>query len=111
MCPRRAGGRHSAGKELAYLLAEGSRVDRLGDVSDASRGERLLAVAVHRVSGERDDWDRLGRWISFESAPERKPVEPPQLHVPKDQPRYTPPQHLNPFHRRAADIHRATLPT
>src|SRR5260370_14831254 len=105
MCPRRAGGRHSAGKELAYLLAEGSRVDRLRDVSDASRGERLLAVAVHRVSGERDDWDRLRRWISFESARERKPVEPRQLDVHEEQVWYNPPRHLDRSHRRAGDIH------
>src|SRR5207247_11087685 len=44
----------SGWKKLPDLRAECTGVDRFRDVAHAARAQRLIAVAVHRVRGQRD---------------------------------------------------------
>src|SRR5260370_24216661 len=58
--------------ECPDLVAEGPGVDRLGDVSAATGGERQLPVAGHRMGRQRHDGDGDCCRIRFELASETK---------------------------------------
>src|SRR5688572_12075655 len=67
------------------LVHELQKIDGLRVIIVAAGGERLLAIARHRVSGERDDRYRLRRSIAFERLRHRPAVHHREVHVEQDE--------------------------
>jgi hypothetical protein len=63
------------------------RIDRLGEVTVAPRGQDPLPITLHGVSGHRDDHDVPRRGITLEPSGQLQPIHPGQLDIHQDQPR------------------------
>src|ERR671918_1553220 len=66
---------------LGHQLRERARVDRLGNIAVAACGKDFFLIALHDVSGQRENRDILRRWIGFEATRQFQSVDTRKLYV------------------------------
>ena len=74
-----------AAQEVGDLAGEGVGVDGLRDVAVAAGHQRTLAIALHRVGGDRDDGHLLEAGKRFEDHADFVAVHTGQIDVEQDQ--------------------------
>ena len=99
----------TAAKQLADPLAQRAGVDRLSDVAVAARLHRLLVVAFHGESSQRDHRDVARRFILLDQAGHLQPVHSGQLDVRQDQPRMVAAQQFEGFLGAGRRLHQVAL--